>query len=169
MIFATVGNWCLRKFWSGIQSLLCSRKRQSHIILWSAPFCRRGGGGGLSLWPNFQKGGKLDMISVFRGGWLLEEGDFFCWGWGSCSLNWEILTNFAFKRWDGFKDENFLILVFTEKSDFQVGFTKNQYIVCSDATSQITPFSHEWVLRHSGVQWKTVVKQEVGKKIDSKR
>ena len=73
-------------------------------------------------------------------------------GGGSCSLNWEILTNFAFKRWDGFKDENFLILVFTEKSDFQVGFTKNQYIVCSDATSQITPFSHEWVLRHSGVQ-----------------
>ena len=37
------------------------------------PFCR---GGGLSLWPNFQKGRGLDRISVFRGALLGKRGWF---------------------------------------------------------------------------------------------
>ena len=40
-------------------------------VEWAPPhFCRGGGGGGLSLQPNFRKGGGLDRTSTFRGGLL---------------------------------------------------------------------------------------------------
>ena len=39
-------------------------------------------------------------------------------------------------------------------------------ILYSNATSQITPFSHERFLHHYGEQLKTAVKQEAGEKID---
>ena len=49
-------------------------------------FCRGRGGGGLSLQPNFQKGGELDKTSTFRRGLLEKRGVTFFRGGCSCHI-----------------------------------------------------------------------------------